>query len=135
MSHDVRLLQTDRQSDVLTGMREKTHQCILGVCCNSYCCVINKHVYHTRVMLCYLLGGRACHRIGCPFVAAWKAFSNSRGKETRKSTAAKTQPCLRVSNGSEALPLNYTIRFMPVWKDSVMLCSLCCKPISGSSNL
>ena len=36
-----------------------------------------------------------------------------------------------MSNGSDELPLNYTIPFMPLWKESVMLCSLCWQPLSG----
>ena len=65
-----------------------------------------------------------------PFVAVWRAFSNSREKKDPK----RTQPCLtllRMWNGSDELPLNYTIPIMPLWKDSVMLCSLCWQPISG----
>ena len=45
----------------------------------------------------------------------------------------RTQHCLallRMSNGSDELPLNYTIPFMPLWKNSVMLCSLFWQPIS-----
>ena len=38
---------------------------------------------------------------------------------------------LRLSNGSEELPLNCTIPFVTVWEDSVMLCSLCWQLISG----
>ena len=66
-------------------------------------------------------------------------FHQQRKENSKEHCAsARTHPCLtllRMSNGSDELPMNYHIPFMPVWKDSVMLCSLCCKPISGSSNL
>ena len=44
------------------------------------------------------------------------------------------QPCLtplRISNGSEKLPLNCTVPFVSVWKDSIMLFSLGGQPIFG----
>ena len=51
-----------------------------------------------------------------------------------KSVGARTQPCLtpmRISNGSEELPLNGTVPFVSVWKHSIMLCSLGGQPIFG----
>ena len=58
-------------------------------------------------------------------------FSN---RPMPKSIGARTQPCLtplRMSNGSEELPLNCTVLFVLVWKDSIMLCSLGGQPIFG----
>ena len=62
-------------------------------------------------------------------------FSN-RPKKVPKSIVllfvARTQPCLtplRILNASEKLPLNCTVPFMSVWKDSIMLCSLGGQPI------
>ena len=52
-----------------------------------------------------------------------------------KSVGARTQPCLtplRISTGSEELPLNCTVPFVSVWKHSIMLCSLCGQPIFGT---
>ena len=51
-----------------------------------------------------------------------------------KSIGARMQPCLtplRILNGSEELPLNCTVPFVSVWKDSIMLCSLGGQPIFG----
>ena len=55
-------------------------------------------------------------------------------KKIPKSVEARTQPCLtppRISNGSEELPLNCTVPFVSVWKDSIMLCSLGGQPTVG----
>ena len=55
-------------------------------------------------------------------------------KKIPKSVGARTQPCmtpLRISYGSEELPLNCTVLFVSVWKDSIMLCSLGGQPIFG----
>ena len=52
-----------------------------------------------------------------------------------KRVGERTQPCFtsrRISNGSEELPLNCTVPFVSVWKDSIMLCSLGGQPIFGS---
>ena len=60
-------------------------------------------------------------------------FSN-RPKKIQKIVEARTQPCLtplQISNGSEELPLNCTVPFVSVWKDSIMLCSLGGQPIFG----
>ena len=51
-----------------------------------------------------------------------------------KSVGARTQPCLtplRISNGYGELPLNCTVPFVSVWKDSIMLYSLGELPIFG----
>ena len=60
-------------------------------------------------------------------------FSN-RPKKVPKSIGARTQPCLtplRISNGSEKLPLNCAVPFLSVWKYTIMLCSLGGQPIFG----
>ena len=62
-------------------------------------------------------------------------FSNM-PKKVPKSIGARTHPCLtplRISNGSEKLPLNCTVPFVSVWKDSIMLCSLGGQPIFGTT--
>ena len=56
--------------------------------------------------------------------------------EVPKSIGARTQPCLtllRISNGSEKLPLICTVPFVSVWKYSIMLCSLGGQPIFGGT--
>ena len=55
-----------------------------------------------------------------------------RSSKSPKSVVARTHPCLtplRVTDGSEQLPLNYNVPIMSVWKDSIMLCRLCCQAI------
>ena len=69
-----------------------------------------------------------------PSVPVSKAFFNGRTNKNPKSIAARTQPCLtllRMSNGSEELPLNYIVPFMSSWKDSTMVCRLCLQPFIG----
>ena len=61
-----------------------------------------------------------------------KACLKSRAKKIPKSVGARTHPCLtplQASKGLEELPLNCTVPFMLVWKDSIMLCNFCGQPI------
>ena len=63
-----------------------------------------------------------------------KACLKSRAKKIPKSVEARTHPCLtslRMSKGLEELPLNCTVPFMLVWKDSIMLCNRGGQPIFG----
>ena len=67
-----------------------------------------------------------------PSVVVSNACFSNMPKKIPKSVGARTQPCLtppRISNGSEELPLNCTVPFGSVWKDSIMLCSLGGQPI------
>ena len=60
MSHDVHILQIDRQSEVLTGLRETIHQCLeflLGVGRN--CCVISKSIMSLTLVFFCLICDRA----------------------------------------------------------------------------
>ena len=69
-----------------------------------------------------------------PSVVVSKTCFSNRPKKVPKSIGARTQPCLtplRISNVSEKLPLNCTVPFVSVWKDSIMLCSLGGQPIFG----
>ena len=62
---------------------------------------------------------------------------SSRPKKIPKGVGARRQPCLtplRISNGSEELPLNGTVLFVLVWKDSITICSLGGQPIFGSTS-
>ena len=61
-----------------------------------------------------------------PSDAVPKACLKSRAKKIPKSVGARMHPSLtplRMSKGLEELPLNCTIPFMFVWKDSIMLCN------------
>ena len=63
-----------------------------------------------------------------------KACLKSKAKKIPKSVGAKTHPCLTpllMSKGLEELPLNCTVPFMFVWKDSIMFCNFGGKPIIG----
>ena len=65
--------------------------------------------------------------------AVLKACLKSRAKKIPKSVGARTHPCLtqlRMSKGLEELPLNCTVPFMFVGKDSIMLCNFGGQPIS-----
>ena len=69
-----------------------------------------------------------------PSIVVSKTCFSNRPKKVPKSIGARTQPCLtplRISNGSEELPLNCTVPFVSVWKYSIMLCSLGGQPIFG----
>ena len=69
-----------------------------------------------------------------PSDAVPKACLKSRAKKIPKSVGARTYPCLtplRMSKGLEELPLNCTVPFMSVWKDSIMLCNFGGQPIFG----
>ena len=73
-----------------------------------------------------------CRQI--PFDAVPKACLKSRAKKILKSIGARTHPCLTplwMSKGLEELPLNYTVPFMFVWKDLIMLCNSGRQPIFG----
>ena len=61
-----------------------------------------------------------------PSDAVPKACLKSTAKKIPKSVGARMHPCLtplRMSKGLEELPLNCTVPFMFVWKDSIMLCN------------
>ena len=63
-----------------------------------------------------------------------KACLKSRAKKIPKGVEARTHPCLmllRMSKDLEELPLNCTVLFMFVWKDSIMLCNFSGQPIFG----
>ena len=69
-----------------------------------------------------------------PSVVVSNACFSNRPKKIQKMVEARTQPCLtplQISNGSEELPLNCTVPFVSVWKNSIMLCSLGGQPIFG----
>ena len=61
-------------------------------------------------------------------------FSNMPKKMPKSAGVKRTQPCLtplRISNGSEELPLDCTVPFVSLWKDSIMHFSLGGQPIFG----
>ena len=69
-----------------------------------------------------------------PSVAVSNACFSNMPKKMPKSVGARKQPCLtplRISSGSEELPLNSTVPFVSVWTDSIMLCNLGGQPIFG----
>ena len=69
-----------------------------------------------------------------PFEAVPKACLKSRTKTIPNSVGARTRHCLtplRMSKGFEDLPLNCTVHFMFVWKDSIMVCNFGGQPIFG----
>ena len=73
-----------------------------------------------------------CQQI--PSNAVPKVCPKSRAKKIQKSVVARTHPCLKplqMSKGLEELPLNCTVPFMFVWKDSIMLCNFGGQPIFG----
>ena len=58
-----------------------------------------------------------------PLDAVPKAGLKSRVKKIPKSVGVRTQPCLttlKLSKGLEELPLNCTVPFTFVWKDSII---------------
>ena len=107
------------------------------------CCVISKqHVPGVplrtfvlalrRERLKSLSSERVRNKI--PSVVVSKTCFSNRPKTVPKSIGARTKPCLtqlQISNGSEKLPLNCTVPFVSVWKDSTMLCRLGWQPMFG----
>ena len=69
-----------------------------------------------------------------PSDAVPKACLKSRAEKIPKSVGARTHPCLtplRMSKGLEELPLNCTVPYMIVWKESIMLCNFGGQSIFG----
>ena len=139
------LLQTDGQSEVLTGLWEAVHQWLEFYCwmwvttaassANSMSLLITLRTFVLALSLRparlkSLPSDRVRRYI--PYVVVSKACFSTRPKKISKSVGARTQPCLtplRISNGSEELPLNCTVPFVSNWTDSIMLCSLGGQPI------
>ena len=81
-----------------------------------------------------LPSGLVCRQI--PSDAVSKVCLKSRAKKIPKSVGGRTHPCLtslRMSKSLEELPLNCTVPFMLVWKDSIMLCNFGEQPILEGS--
>ena len=139
MCHDVSLLETDGQSELLAGSGQIVHEvlkalfavgCQGGVVCKQQ--ITYQHLVLARSLATLKSLPSCLVRTYTPSSQSANAYWRSIKKKIPNRVGAKTQPCftpLLTGKGSEVAPSKQTVLCMPWWKEVMTARSFGGQPI------